>query len=621
VSTLTGFELVAALGLSLASWLSFRRKDVGAGAFTGGLALATLFAASFWLMLLVVVGLGVTLYFRWNRSADMVRRWGRKSRRKHGVASTFDIVRRTWLSKGSIRAKASVVRPSLAELSRWRRLRVPLVQFSVEMCRSGWLRVWSSIEDVVLVLGGPRRGKSGWAAGRILDAAGACVVTSTRTDLYDRTAHLRSKHGPTYVFNAAGLGGRPSTITFDVLTDCADPTSAMERASDLLMLSSDQDGEGSRWDRQSRRVLGAFLHAAALGDRPSSAVLRWVARPDDSKREVMSLLRRSPVPEFVEDALQFLDTNDRTRSSITSGIMPALAWLMAPASAAAAAPSETPFDVRRLLRERGTVYMLGAEESHTAPLLAALTGYIAREARKIAAEQIDGRLDPNLTFVLDEIVLSAPIPLPKWVADMGGRGVTIIALAQSLSQLHERWGEQGTATILDNAGSIMIFGGTKDPKSLSTWLTLLGNRDEDVASKDAGGRVSGYSQRSTPVISAAQLSNLPAFRVLLLQTGLPPLVGRARMVWQRADVKAAVRAERMAARAAVAEAEAVTAGVPLGDAPVEPAVVAQLPAPRRWAVGSGGPSTTVAQPPADSGEGSGRRARWAAVLSRLGGRR
>lgn len=619
MSTLTYLELLAGPGLAWAAWLSFRRGDRWAGLFTAALAGAVLYLLSVVLLIFGVLVVSGVVYFRWNRSADTVRRWGRRARRKHGVASTFDIVRRTWLSRHGIRAKASVVRPSLGELSRWARLRTPLTEFAIEMCRSGWLRVWSSIEDVILVLGGPRRGKSGWAAARVLKAPGACVVTSTRTDLHDRTAHIRGKTGPTYVFNAAGVGGRPSTITFDVLTDCADPTAAMERASDLLMLSSDQDGEGSRWDRQSRRVLGAFLHAAALGGRPSSAVLKWVARPDDSKREVTSLLRRSPVPEFVEDAMQFLETNDRTRSSITSGIMPALAWLMAPASAAAAAPSDSPFDVRRLLRERGTVYMLGAEEAHTAPLLAALTGYIARQARRIAAEQPEGRLDPSLTFVLDEIVLSAPIPLPKWVADMGGAGITIIALAQSLSQIDQRWGEDGTRTILDNAGSIMLFGGTKDPRSLSVWATLLGQRDEDVASKDAGGRVTGYSQRPAPVISAAQLSNLPAFRVLLLQTGLPPLVGRARMVWQLPEFKSAKRAMAAAARAAVAEAEAVAQGAPVGAAPVEEspgAAVAQLPAPRTWAVGSDGSAVSVAQ-----SDPVGRRWSWARVRAMVGGGR
>src|SRR3712207_7495966 len=67
-------------------------------------------------------------------------------------------------------------------------------------CRVGLLSVWSSIEDVTLVFGGPRTGKSQWLAGRVLDAPGAVLVTSTRTDLYElcgpdrKSTRLNSSH-------------------------------------------------------------------------------------------------------------------------------------------------------------------------------------------------------------------------------------------------------------------------------------------------------------------------------------------------------------------------------------------------------------------------------------------
>ena len=51
-----------------------------------------------------------------------------------------------------------------------------------------------------------------------------------------------------------------------------------------------------------------------------------------------SLLRRSPEQAFEIDVAQFVSTNYRTRTSITSTIMPALGWLAHPAAAAAAQP-------------------------------------------------------------------------------------------------------------------------------------------------------------------------------------------------------------------------------------------------------------------------------------------
>ena len=56
----------------------------------------------------------------------------------------------------------------------------------------------------------------------VIDAPGAVLVTSTRTDLHELTAALRTRRGPVYVFNAVGLGDLPSTITFNPLTGCTD---------------------------------------------------------------------------------------------------------------------------------------------------------------------------------------------------------------------------------------------------------------------------------------------------------------------------------------------------------------------------------------------------------------
>ena len=292
------------------------------------------------------------------RTSALVPRWGARSRRKDGVASTGDIVRVG--SAVAMRRKAATVRPSLAVSSRWARFvqlwRLPTAQVGVLLCRVGMWRVWASVEDVALVFGGPRTGKTQWLAGRVIDAPGATLVTSTRTDLYDQTAPLRAEVGPVFVFNAVGLGGITSTITFDPLTGCTDPTTAAERAADMLGATSKGGGTGDReyWDAQARRVLAALLHAAALdGELDMHAVQGWVSDPDSSRRQVTSLLRRSKVVAFEQDATQFVTTNDKTRSSITSTIMPALGWLTSPA-ACAAARGGAPFDVAPELASRAT---------------------------------------------------------------------------------------------------------------------------------------------------------------------------------------------------------------------------------------------------------------------------
>jgi type IV secretion system protein VirD4 len=525
----------------------------------GGYAYLHLPRPQFWVAVVLVV---LVLFALWRRSekhpwieavqnvfrsksATTATRWGEQARRKRGMASTFDIVRRgSWIA---MRRTARTVRPSRRQWSLYRRLVHGHVRdVGVELCRVGFQRVWASVEDVVLVFGGPRTGKTGWMGARIIDAPGAVLVTSTRTDLYDITAEHRRGRGPVYVFNAAGLAGIPSSIRFDPLMGCTDPVTPAQRATDMLPTATGS-GDAEMWTAQARRVLAGFLHAAALGGLSMTDVLRWTAAPKDAEAEITRLLRRSPAPAYEQDIAQFLHTNDKTQTSITASLMPALQWLNSPAACAAAhAGDGAAFDVAQLLREHATVYLLGKEEDHVAPLLAALTGHIAREARRVAAACPGGRLDPPLSCALDEAALSCPVPLEQWTADMGGAGVALWCAFQSRAQLIRKWGDAGAAIVLNNAGAVLLFGGTKDPKDLDAWANLFGKRDEMVETRDEKGKVKSRTVRQTAVIQPSQLSTLPPRHVALLRRGMPPAIGRARMVWHRWDVRVAPHAKRAA---------------------------------------------------------------------------
>ena len=88
-------------------------------------------------------------------------------------------------------------------------------------------------------------------------------------------------------------------------------------------------------------------------------VLAWVAAPDTAKATVLGYLRRSPAPAYVADVSQFLSTNDKTRSSITSTIMPALSWLTVDTAVAAASG--------RRLRRRPAARLSAEPSSCSAP--------------------------------------------------------------------------------------------------------------------------------------------------------------------------------------------------------------------------------------------------------------
>jgi hypothetical protein len=559
-------SIAVLLGVATVGW-RVRPRRLGVVAVFGGLAalmLARLVSQALaWLsstglvalvgplVVLVAAGAGVGWY-RFAHSRTVVNRWGRSVRRKSGVASAVDIAR---VGSGvAMRRQAVTVRPSLGDLTWWERLRRPVTEVAVPLCRAGLLRVWSSIEDVVLVFGGPRFGKSGWLGGQILAAPGAVIVTSTKPDLYTATARLRAHRGPVHVFNPTGVGGIASTMGFNPVTGCENALTAAERAEDMLPGGSG-DTERDYWVGQARQVLAAFLHAAALGELSCQDIAEWIADPDRCRGVVLELLVESTdtTGAYATAAAQFFTTNPRTRSSITASIRPALNWLISP-HARAAASGHTQFNVAELLRTRATLYLLGSEQAHTASLVAALTGHIAREAKLIASRQPGGRLDPALMLALDEAALICPIPLQRWSADMGSHGIQIIASFQSRAQLFNKWGIAGAAELINNAGSIMLFGGTNDEDDLRAWSTLFGHRDEEVVTTDQHGRVTGRSVRQVPVFSPAQLSNLPKFRVVVKRRYMAPVIGRAPMFWHRTDVRGLARATRKTERAVLVAA-------------------------------------------------------------------
>jgi hypothetical protein len=516
-----------------------------AGALYGWVTRHDLTAALPWLIPCLAAGfvLAVVLLRRTgSASAGQVARWNADAERHDGVASTRDI--RRLASRRAMRRRGVILRPSTRQLSRWQRFRTPTREYATPLATVGGQRIWSPVEDVTLRIGGPRTGKTGELAGRILDAPGAVIATSTRTDLIELTGPCRAKKGPVRVFNPAGFAGHPTTIFFDPLAGCADVNVAVHRAEDLLSATAGAGGAGERefWTAQAQRMLTALLHAAALGDLTMREVQGWLADPDAAAPTITRLLRRSEQASVVDDAMQFLTTNERTRSSICATVMPALRWLSDPAAVEAATGGG--FDVAELLSTSGTVYLLGAEDAKVAPLVAALTGHIAREARRIAGTMPSGRLDPPLTLALDEAALICPVPLDIWTADMGGRNVTIHIAAQSRAQLRQRWGDTGAAAILNNAATVLIFGGTRDRDDLAAWSVLCGERLEKVTTRDSRGRIASTSTRRVPVLGPAEIAQLPPGHVVIKRRGMATAIGTVQMAWDRRDVRAAQRHTR-----------------------------------------------------------------------------
>lgn len=471
-------------------------------------------------MLLALLGAGVRWRHKRAGSAALVNRWTERSKKLHGLASQWMVLRSC--SWWSLRRHSTVLRPSLKHVPYWTRWRTPIGELGTPIIRVGrvWLR--TSGEEHTLTIGGPRTGKSGKVADLALSAPGAGLFASTGGDLYRNTAAQRAQLGPVMVFNPSDIGGVPSTTGFDLLAGCGDARAATDRAADLLsgtpISGTKKDPE---WLELATSALASLLHAAALGGRTMHHVQMWVADPEAAAPEVMHHLKASPSPSTRMEAGQFL-TNERPRNSICMLVMAALRWLADPHAVACTQRSSS-LDVAELLDQRGTIYLIAKKNGTVTPLVTAFAGHVLREVRAIAEQRPGERLEPAFTFIPDEAPISCPLDLPVLTSDTGKYNISMHIVAQSFSQLRERWGENGAGTLLTNCATITAFGGTKDPAGLSTLTTLIGTH---------GGQA---------VLTPAQIQQLPKLHAVVFRNGILPVVGKPRMVWHRPDYRAAKR--------------------------------------------------------------------------------
>src|SRR5690349_18201546 len=112
-----------------------------------------------------------------------------------GMATSYEIEQA--LSRHAVRRSARVTRPSLA-----RPHRAAACDVGIGLgCRMavGRRALFATFEDVVVAVAPPRSGKTAWIGGAVIDAPGAVVATSTKTDLYEYTSLLRGQRGPVAV--------------------------------------------------------------------------------------------------------------------------------------------------------------------------------------------------------------------------------------------------------------------------------------------------------------------------------------------------------------------------------------------------------------------------------------
>ncbi|MFE6715387.1 type IV secretory system conjugative DNA transfer family protein [Streptomyces sp. NPDC057695] len=296
---------------------------------------------------------------------------------------------------------------------------------------------------------GPPDARRPAAVQAVRDAEGPVLVVTSDPALWAATKDARGKLGPVLVHDPGHLCDTPARLHWSPSEHCEDPAVAAERAIALLAPVRPHSRLDAATADTAETLLRCWLHAAAVDGRPFRQVHRWAQGA--GAHEPVRILRSHPKAAsghagLLESALTAHPESRRTAQELTAR---ALASLSSVHIREACTPNRTDsLALASFLPEGGTLYVVGEpiEDPRThpgaMPLLTALAASVVEHGRRMAARSSDGRLDPPLTLVLDDVAAVAPLPqLPELLATGHQQGLPTLALMRSQEQARSRWPE------------------------------------------------------------------------------------------------------------------------------------------------------------------------------------
>ncbi|MFB6521161.1 type VI secretion protein [Streptomyces sp. NPDC056401] len=295
----------------------------------------------------------------------------------------------------------------------------------------------------------PPQARTTAATAAIAAATGAVLVITSSPTLWSDTKDARSKLGPVLLYDPSHLCDTPARIHWNPTEGCADRATAAARAIALLAPVRPQARMDSALADTAETLLRSWLQAAALDDRPFKQLHRWAQ--GTNAQEPVRILRTHPQAATaapgaageLESALTAHPERRELAQHLTARALTALSSIHIRESCT---PNRTDsLALASFVSEGGTLYVVGEPledpRAHPGamPLLTALASSVVEHGRRMAARSSDGRLDPPLSLVFEDVAAVAPIPqLPQLLQDTT---LPLLALCRSREQARSRWPE------------------------------------------------------------------------------------------------------------------------------------------------------------------------------------
>ncbi|MFC4609323.1 type VI secretion protein [Streptomyces maoxianensis] len=283
----------------------------------------------------------------------------------------------------------------------------------------------------------------------VLEAAGPALVVTSDPTVWAETKDARAKLGPVLVYDPGHLCDTPARMHWSPTAHCEDPTVAQARATALLAPVRPRALLDAAMADTAETLLRCWLHAAAVDGRQFKHLHRWAL--GGGAQDAVRILRTHPkatagLAGLLESALT---AHPERREIAQQLVVRALSALSSIHIREACTPNRTDsLTLESFIDEGGTIYLVGEpiEDPRThpgaMPLLTALASDVVEHGRRMAARSSDGRLDPPMTLVLDDVAAVAPLPrLPELLATGQDQGLPTLVLLRSAEQARARWPE------------------------------------------------------------------------------------------------------------------------------------------------------------------------------------
>ncbi|MET7547573.1 type VI secretion protein [Streptomyces sp. NPDC005479] len=298
-----------------------------------------------------------------------------------------------------------------------------------------------------LVVYGPAATRRPTVVQAIRDADGPALVVTSDPTVWAETKDARAKLGPVLVYDPGHLCDTPARLHWSPTAGCEAPDTAAARAIALLAPVRPQARIDAMTAETAETLLQCWLHAAAIDGRPFRQVHRWAL--GGNAHEPVRLLRThtkaaSGLAGLLESALTGHPERREMAQELTVRAFAALSSIHI---REACTPNRSDsLALESFAGEGGTLYVVGEpiEDPRSGPgampLLTALASHVVEHGRRMAARSTDGRLDPPMTLVLDDVAAVAPLPqLPELLSTNQDQALPTLVLLRSQEQARARW--------------------------------------------------------------------------------------------------------------------------------------------------------------------------------------